>query len=244
MAALSPHVALENAFERSLSALWIAFQPIVTAEGGRVFGHEAFVRSEQGALMPAPLIEAAEQLDRLHDLGRATRSRIADALIAQSPFDHAVFVNLHPHDLLDDDLFNRSAPLSLYAPRIVLEVTERTSLAEVPDIQQRIATLRAMGFRLAIDDLGAGFAGLASFTALEPDIAKLDMSLVRHIDRSTSQRRFVNGLTKMCHELGMLVVAEGIETEPERDVLVDLGCDLLQGYRFARPSRDFSVPTW
>jgi len=243
MMALGPLLELDQGFDRALDSLWIAFQPIVTRDG-RVYGQEAFIRSDHAPLTPAALIEASEQLDRVLDLGHRTRILIADTITRHLPFDHLVFVNLHPHDLVDDDLFDVSAPLSAHAAIVVLEVTERTSLSEVPDLSERIQRLRQMGFRLAIDDLGAGFAGLGSFTALEPDIAKLDMGLVRNVEQSLSQRRFISGLTKMCHELGILVVAEGVETEAERDILLDLGCDLLQGYHFARPSRTFPIPTW
>ena len=103
---------------------------------------------------------------------------------------------------------------------------------------------RRLDSEIAIDDLGAGYAGLSSFTQLEPDVAKLDMSLVRGIDTDTRRRSIVRSMKQLCSELGILVVAEGVETVAERDTLDDLGCDLLQGYLFAKPCRGFEAAKW
>ena len=90
----------------------------------------------------------------------------------------------------------------------------------------------------------AGYAGLTSFALLEPDIVKLDMALVRGIDKKPVQQKLVASMTTLCKDMGLLVVAEGIETCEERDTLIDLGCDLLQGYLFARPGPPFPVAEW
>jgi EAL domain-containing protein (putative c-di-GMP-specific phosphodiesterase class I) len=99
----------------------------------------------------------------------------------------------------------------------------------VRDVQARIARLREMGFRIAVDDLGAGYAGLTSFAQLEPEVVKLDMSLVRGVHAQPTKLTLVRTMVSMCRELGMQVVAEGIETPQERDAMVNAGCDLLQG---------------
>ena len=152
-----------------------------------------------------------------------------------------IFVNLHTHDLLDDDLFSPTAPLSTYAKRIILEITERTALDEVQDVPRRVGMLRALGYRIAIDDLGAGYAGLSTFAQLEPDVVKLDMSLVRHINTTPTKRKLMKTMVNLCKELGMAVIAEGIETVEERDTLHQLGCDLMQGFLFAVPERGFQA---
>ena len=87
-----------------------------------------------------------------------------------------------------------------------------------------------------MDDFGAGYAALNSFASLHPDVAKLDMALVRGVDRDPYRRRLVASVTAMCRDLGILVVAEGIETEAEKATLVDLGCDLLQGFLIGLPA--------
>lgn len=136
------------------------------------------------------------------------------------------------------------APLSAIASRVVLEITERASLDEVKDARARIADLREIGFMIAIDDLGAGYAGLTSFATLQPEIVKLDMSLIRGVDRDSTRQKLVRSMTALCKDLGMTVVAEGVETTAERDTLTELGCDLLQGYLFARPGRPFPDVAW
>ncbi len=107
-----------------------------------------------------------------------------------------------------------------------------------------LAELKLRGFRVAIDDLGAGHAGLQSFALLEPDIVKLDLDLVRSIDQSHTRQRLAAGLIELCHDLGAVVVAEGVESVAERDQLLELGCDLMQGFLFAHPERPPPAPHW
>jgi EAL domain-containing protein (putative c-di-GMP-specific phosphodiesterase class I) len=130
------------------------------------------------------------------------------------------------------------------ASRVVLEITERSPLSDLEEVRERVTQLRALGFRIAVDDLGAGFAGLTSFAVLNPDIVKLDMNLIRGIETSTVKRRLVASVASLCREMEMLVVAEGVETRAERDVLSDLGCDLFQGFLFARPASTFHQPAF
>jgi EAL domain-containing protein (putative c-di-GMP-specific phosphodiesterase class I) len=153
-----------------------------------------------------------------------------------------LFVNLHTRDLLDPDLFDAHSALAEHAHRVVLEVTERSKLEQIPDVPGRIRKLRQLGYRVAIDDIGAGYAGLTSFAQLEPDVVKLDMALVRDADRSATKQKLIQSLTTLCRELGMAVVAEGIERPEERDTLYSLGCELMQGYLFAKPATEFEAP--
>ena len=157
----------------------------------------------------------------------------------EAPAGTRFFINLHPLELADEELFSEKNPLAPIASQIVLELTERARLETLTDAPARIAMLRAMGFRFAIDDLGAGYAGLGSLAAIEPEIVKLDMGLVRDISTSATKRRIVAATARLCRELGSQVVAEGVETERELAILRELGCDLLQGYHFARPSPEF-----
>ena len=145
------------------------------------------------------------------------------------------FINLHPDDLLDEALYDPASPLTALAPEIVLEITERSPIDSVPDIGARRARLRDLGFRIAVDDLGSGYAGLTSFASLEPDFVKLDRGLIAGIDREPVKRRLVGSIVSVSQEMHIVVVAEGIETAAERDVMAELGCDLLQGFLFRRP---------
>jgi EAL domain-containing protein (putative c-di-GMP-specific phosphodiesterase class I) len=237
-------LALEASFERTLETLWIAYQPIVRAKDGSLFGYEALMRSNEPALPhPGAILDAAERLDRVDELGRAIRAA-AVVPIAAIPSDIALFVNLHSLDLLDATLFSDETPLAAMAGRVVLEITERAALDGVNDARERIARLRARGYRIAVDDLGAGYSGLTSFILLEPELVKLDMSLIRNIDQHSMKRSLVRSVTLLCKELGLLVVAEGVETRAERDVVVECGCDLVQGYLIARPGRPFPSYAW
>jgi EAL domain-containing protein (putative c-di-GMP-specific phosphodiesterase class I) len=172
------------------------------------------------------------------ELGRAVRELCADAA-ANIPRGAALFVNVHATDLFDAELFSSSSPLSSYADNVVLEITERGAIDEVGDIGARMRRLRSLGYRLAIDDLGAGYAGLSSIATLEPDFVKLDMSLTRDLSSSPVRQSLVASMVTACRESGMKLVAEGVETVHELAKLTELGCDLLQGYHFARPSADF-----
>jgi EAL domain-containing protein (putative c-di-GMP-specific phosphodiesterase class I) len=107
-----------------------------------------------------------------------------------------------------------------------------------------MAALRAIGFRIAVDDLGAGYAGLTSFTLLEPDVVKLDMALVRDIHKEPKKLAVVKTMITLCKELGIVVTSEGIEVPEERDELARAGCDLMQGYLFAKPGDAFPTPVF
>jgi EAL domain-containing protein (putative c-di-GMP-specific phosphodiesterase class I) len=150
-----------------------------------------------------------------------------------------LFVNLHPQDLLDPTLYLPDSPFSAIARRVVLEVTERVSLDRISEVMSRIADLRALGFQIALDDLGAGYAGLTSFTLLEPEFVKLDMSLVRDVHQSPTKQKVIRSMVHLCRDTGKKIIAEGVETLEERSALIDLGCEYLQGYLFAKPGRPF-----
>lgn len=231
---------LEASFEGALETLWIAYQPIVCAGAQTVFGHEALLRSTEPSLPhPGAVIDAAERLGELEKLGRAIRHRAALPAKDDPESAGVLFVNLHVHDLLDPTLVDPNAELSKIADRVVLEITERSSLDEVKDVRNRVLALREMGFRIAVDDLGAGYAGLTSFAQLEPEVVKLDMSLVRDVHLSSTKQKVIRSMAGLCKDMGMLVVGEGVENAEERDALIELGCDLLQGYYFAKPAPPF-----
>lgn len=229
---------LKANFERALIGVWIAYQPIVRASDGQIFAQEALLRSNDPTLPdPTAMLDAAERTGRLGELGRLLRARAVEQ-IQSAPANWAFFLNLHPREISAIDLL-MNGPLRDLASRIVLEVTERASLDQIPNASADIAELRKCGYRIAIDDLGAGYSGLSSFAELEPEFVKFDMSLVRDIDKRPTKQRLVAAISAMCHGLGTRVVAEGVETEAERTTLIELGCELLQGHLFARPGPAF-----
>lgn len=231
---------LEERFEHALECLWIAYQPIVVWPAERVYGYEALVRSFDPDLpRPGMLFDAAERLGRVQDLGQRIRDAVAVSA-ASAPSDALIFTNLHALDLTNDALYSSGSALAGIARQVVLEVTERASLHRIDDLKDRMRTLRDLGYRIAVDDLGAGYSGLSSFAQLEPDVAKLDMSLIRDIDGSSSKASLVKSMISVCaQDLGIRVVCEGVETVGERDTLARVGADLYQGYLFAKPENTF-----
>lgn len=227
---------LHTSLNRALDSLTMVYQPIVDSRTKKTAGYECLMRTKEPSLPhPGAVLEAAERLGRLHDLGRRVRARAVEGFQAADE-DSLLFVNLHPADLLDADLYDRAAPLTKIAHRVVLEITERAALDDLTETKHRAAELRRRGFKIAIDDLGAGYAGLTSFATFEPEVVKLDMTLIRDIEKSTVKRQIVDSMSRLCRDLDMRVVAEGIETAAELACLLDLGCDYLQGYFLGRPA--------
>jgi EAL domain-containing protein (putative c-di-GMP-specific phosphodiesterase class I)/CheY-like chemotaxis protein len=238
---LGDRASLEARLGRAMDTLWIAYQPIVSWSRRSTFAYEALVRNEEPTLRSPPdLFEAAERLGRLQDLGRAIRDRVARTLDEQ-PLSALLFINLHAMELDDDSLMASDAPLSRHAAKVVLEVTERAPLERIRDVTARVAQLRSLGYRIAVDDLGAGYAGLTSFAHLEPEVVKVDMSLIRGIDSSPMKQKLLRSIVSLCRDLGIEIIAEGVETEAERDALVTVGGDLCQGYLFGRPEKPWTA---
>ncbi|MBX3157985.1 MAG: EAL domain-containing protein [Deltaproteobacteria bacterium] len=234
---------LEDKLDRCLRTLAMHFQPIVHAKTRARFGYEALLRSTDRALPhPGAILDAAERLERIPLLGRSIRAHTAKVIAAAPPERGVVFINLHLLDLFDKQVTSPFAPLSKVASRVVLEITERSSLEGESDLRYRVAELRELGFRIAIDDLGGGHARMGTFSPLDTDFVKLDMSLVRDVDKHPMKQRLIRSITELCRQQGTMVVGEGVETEAEAQVLVDLGCDLLQGYLIARPALPFADP--
>jgi EAL domain-containing protein (putative c-di-GMP-specific phosphodiesterase class I) len=239
---IGDRAGLEARFASAVEKMWVAAQPIVSWSGRSIFAYETLLRTDEPTLRsPLDFFDAAERLGRAAELGRTIRGRVAAQLRETPPPAH-IFVNLHPADLEDEELYADDGALTPFASRVVLEITERAALDRIHELGSRVTRLRTLGYRIAIDDLGAGYAGLTSFAQLEPEVVKVDMSLVRGIDASPVKQKLVRSIISLCTELGILLVAEGIETPAERDMLVGLGGDLCQGYLFARPGRGFPDP--
>lgn len=222
-------------FEGALRQLFMAYQPIVHWPTRTVYGNEALVRTKEASIPnPSELFKCAERLGEVDQLSRAIRRSCAET-IAQHPEAPLFFVNLHARDLRDPQLTDGNGPLARFAHKVVLEVAERASIDNIKEAAASLEKLRAMGYRIAVDDIGSGYAGLNSFALLEPEVVKLDMALVRDVDSSTTKQRLIESFVGLCKELGILVIAEGVETTAELETLSSLGCELFQGYLLARP---------
>ena len=220
--------------DRAIMGLYVAWQPIISAGDGRTLGFEALARSSEPEMNPGRLFELAEATGRLVELGRVLRSLVA-ADLPRLPADTLAFVNVHVDEVRDNTLVSGLDPLSDFAGSVVLELTERSSLERVPDAAERVHALRGLGYRIAIDDLGAGYAGLSALARFTPEFAKIDMSLVRGLQGDPLRRRLVRMLAVMCAEIGVPVVAEGIEHEDELAAVREAGCTHVQGHFLGRP---------
>ena len=234
---------LEDKLNRCVATLAMHYQPIVHAQTRERFGYEALLRSADAALPhPGAVLDAAERLERVPALGRAVRAHVAKEIAAAPAERGMFFVNLHLHDLFDKQITSAFAPLSKLASRVCLEITERTSLQGALDLRYRVAELRELGFRIAIDDLGGGHARMGTFSPVDTDFVKLDMSLVRDLGKYPVKQHLIRAIASLCRDQGAMVIAEGVETDVEARLLVELGCDLLQGYLIARPGPPFVDP--
>jgi EAL domain-containing protein (putative c-di-GMP-specific phosphodiesterase class I) len=231
--------SLNRRLDRALETMWMAYQPIVRCSTGKVLAYEALLRCTAEEINgPGDVLDLAERTSRIFDVGRAIRAMVAWDIEKLDPTVLA-FVNLHPVDLEDPELYGPDAPLTKHATRVVLEVTERASVSHSSALDEHMRELRALGYRIAVDDLGAGYAGLTTFARVKPEFVKLDASLVRDIDSLSVQQLVVAAVLDLARELGSEVVAEAIETVGERDTLKQLGIDIMQGFYFARPAKPF-----
>ncbi len=226
---------LEECFSGEL--LRLALQPIVEAETGNVHGYEALLRSRHGVLdTPMKVIAAAESHGMLGRLGDWVASAAARWLRDPS-LETNLFVNVHPNELGDfTQAQRRFEILKPWSDRVVVEITERGNVLELSEWQQAIEWLSQSGFRIAVDDLGAGYNSLAVLAELQPEFMKVDMSIVRHIDREERKQRLVDLLACFAKATHSRLVLEGIETHAEAEVARRLGADLLQGYLLGRPA--------
>ena len=217
----------------------MAFQPIVEAASGAVFAFEALVRGPegQGAYEVLSKVDddnryAFDQACRVKAIETATRVGLIDTGAALS-------INFMPNAVYEPTgcirLTLAAARRTGFPPeRLIFEFTENERL-DHDHVGRILTTYRKMGFRTAIDDFGAGFSGLTLLAKWQPDIVKLDMELVRGIDRDRVRRALVRSVVRACDEIGVTVLAEGIETPDEAAVLGELGATLHQGYAYARP---------
>jgi EAL domain-containing protein (putative c-di-GMP-specific phosphodiesterase class I) len=229
-------------FSAALDCAWISMQPIVSLRDRSVYAYEARIRTEQeGLRRPAELFRRAGVLGRMGELGRVIRARVADFLQSGHP-DTTVFVHVHSLDLLDLDLYSPDGVLTRHADRIVLQLTDRTDLEQVGELKSRIERLRRLGFRIAIDGLGAGYASLSTVAELAPDVVKADVTLVRGIDSSRVKQKLLRALLALGRELRVAIVAEGVERPAERDCIASMGGNLQEGFLFAPPAAGTPEP--
>ncbi len=227
---------LDECMTRKL--LRLALQPILRVEdGGSVsVAYEALLRPQHHTLnSPIALLLAAERHSRVADIGTSVFSLAATAL-TKLPKDQMLFVNLHPTQLGDPDrLLTDLAPLDHASERVTLEITERSRLQDIDRWDESVKGIFAAGYKIAVDDLGAGYSSLTMLADLKPQFIKLDMSLVRNIEKEPRKQRLVQLMVTFADATNAQTIAEGVETEQEAAALIDCGIHLMQGFFYGRP---------
>ncbi len=215
----------------------LAIQPIVDAMNLKTFAYEALIRSEHAVLKgPDELIGTAERLGMIGAVADVVAGE-AQRWLVQLPAPLNLFVNLHPQELADPDLLaDRLCVLEPYAQRTVLEITERSRVMDFGAWRESTQQIRDRGFRIAVDDLGAGFSSLSVLAELLPDFIKVDMSIIKGIDQDQHKKRLVALLCRFAAGTDAQLVAEGVETEAEAETVKECGAHLLQGYLFGKPA--------
>lgn len=217
------------------------FQPIVGLDHAGITAYEALTRPtpESGFKFPDQLFNAAEDLDLIWELECVTR-RCALQAAADWPVGAQLFLNSTPQVIADerftDTILAELAEIDGLTPaRIVLEVTERSENCHIEGLQRQTAILQNHGFKIAIDDVGAGTSGLNRIMLLRPQWLKLDRALIAGIDRDPVRTNLIRFLTHFARLSGVSIVGEGVERVEELERLIQLGVDAIQGYLLGRP---------
>lgn len=222
----------------------MAFQPIVDIASRRIYGYEALVRGPEGQSAYSVLSQITDENRYAFD--QACRVRAIEQAAALG-LDRKLSINFMPNAVYEPKACIKATlaaarkshfPLNL----ITFEITEDERIRDTKHLQGIITEYRSHGFRVALDDFGSEFAGLNSLSALHVDVIKLDINMVRDIDRDERRRTITLGMIRVCQDLKIDVVAEGVERPEELAILREAGVPYMQGYLLARPAVNRLVP--
>lgn len=221
-------------------AFTMAFHPIVDIEKNEIWGYEALVRGIEG--QGAGYILGQVNDDNRYRFDQACRTKAIELAGGLFPAgDVRLSINFLPNAVYEPAACIRATleaarRIGFSHRRIMFEFTENERMTDVAHVQRIVADYRQRGFLTALDDFGAGYAGLGLLARFQPDLIKLDMELIRGIADSPARRAIVSGVIGIARTLGVAVIAEGIETQDELSALREAGITLFQGYLFARPA--------
>jgi diguanylate cyclase (GGDEF)-like protein len=218
----------------------VFYQPIVAAEGQRIVGVEALLRWNhpvRGMIPPAEFIPVAEQTGLMPQLGEfVLRRALADTVAWR---DIYVAVNMSPNQMRDRGIVNLVAAVladtGMPPKRVMLEVTEGVLIDNPDEAKERLAQLRALGLKIALDDFGSGYSSLSYLRRFPIDKLKIDKEFVAPLGRSADGGVIIQAVMALGRALGLMVLCEGVETEEQRILLRLAGCDEMQGFLFSKP---------
>lgn len=219
----------------------MAFQPIVDADTGAVYAYEALVRGVNGEGAGEVLSRVTP--DNRYAFDQRCRVRAIESAVACGMVDTGarLSINFLPNAVYSPMAciqltLKTSAATGFPLERLVFEFTEHERMEDTGHVRGIVDAYRRLGFATALDDFGAGHSGLGLLANMQPDIIKLDMDLIRAIDTSLPRRMIVQSVVRLARNLGITLIAEGIETEAEYHTLRMLGIRYVQGYLIARPA--------
>ena len=242
---------LRHALERG--QMQLHYQPKVDGRRGQISGVEALLRwthPTRGMVSPAEFIPLAERFGLINALGQWVIEEACRQMQAWADegVRMRVAINISVHQLREDDLVERirlALERHLVDPsQLLCEITESVAMEDIKATQRAFEGLARIGVYLSIDDFGTGYSSLSYLRQLPARQLKIDRSFVNDLETSSDARAVVDAVVRLAHALGLKVVAEGVETIGQRDVLLGLGCDELQGYFYARPMAAHTLLDW
>ncbi|HYE36989.1 bifunctional diguanylate cyclase/phosphodiesterase [Methylocaldum sp.] len=227
----------------ALEQLTVLFQPIVVLDKQSIFGYEGLIRGPSESLLHRPnvLFAAAAKYERLMDLDFLCRKLIIRQF-AKLGLSGQLFVNINPVTLTDDEFIHGRTLMYLQnhkldPDRVVVEITETQPIQDWTVFQQALQHYRGMGFKVALDDLGAGHSSLKLWSELNPDFVKIDRHFIEGVDEDQTKRQFIKSIIEIAKSLGCQTITEGIEHKHEYAALRKLGINMAQGFYFSPPKK-------
>ncbi len=233
--------------------LELFFQPKIDARSGKITAAEALLRwnhPTRGMVMPGNFIPLAERSGLIGPLGNWVIEAACRQARAwrEKGLRMRVAINLSAYQMRQDDIAERIAEAlarhRIHPSLLTCEITETAAMEDTGATQETFRRLGEMGAHLSIDDFGTGYSSLSYLRQLPAEELKIDASFVKDVDQSADARAVVDAVVKLAHALGLKVVAEGVETLQQHKILVELGCDELQGYLFAKPMTARALLLW
>lgn len=220
------------------------FQPIISLKDGSILGYEALSRGPEGTMFenPSSFFEFARIFGKLWELEFLCRIKALENA-SKETIGYNIFLNVDP-DIINDDKFKKGftkeflKQFNINPENIIFEITEKNSVTDLNSFKKVIGNYKEQGYKIAIDDTGSGYSGLKLITDIHPQFIKLDMNLIRDIDKDGLKHALIKTFYDFCLVTDIKLIAEGIETENELNALIDIGIHYGQGYFIQKPSKD------
>lgn len=223
----------------------VQFQPIISLNDRAVYGYECLSRgiAQDGSIIPpADLFGQAKDLKLLFNLDRVVRENALQSACDKNVPGY-IFINFLPNAIYDPEYclrttMEKARQVGIPRDRIVFEIVESESFEDIEHLKRILTYYQSQGVRTALDDIGSGYSSLNTLATLRPDIMKLDLHLIRGIDADSLKQSIFAGLQRISRDNGIILLAEGVETEEELMFLRSSGVDLVQGYYFSKPENE------